>query len=386
LTTRSFKLFDPSGASGRRSSRLHEASFIERPNRFIVRAELDGAVVDAHCPNPGRLLEILVPGTSLLLAEKRRGPERRGKRGPRLPYSLIAARHRGIIIPLASVRANDLAERVILPALFPQAKGLHREVTMGQSRLDFLLETKGCTLIAEKTAMFPDAPTLRGLKHLEELEALADQGLGAGILFVLMNPEAGRFVPNLHTDPAFTRKLISLKGKIWMRAVSIRTGEDGWATLAQPDVPIDLDAATCGDRGVYLLVAEVQRRRVIDVGALGDLPLEPGWHVYVGSGKRNLSARIARHHRKSKKMHWHIDYLLAHVDSGCVTSLPIRSRHELECRLARSVADLAVAFTPGFGCSDCRCTTHLFRFDSDPLQDRRFLDLLLHYRHTVALA
>jgi sugar fermentation stimulation protein A len=291
---------------------------------------------------------------------------------------------------------------------------MRREVPVGKSRLDFVLsfdpqgqssaespedsqklylEVKACTLIAEQTAMFPDAPTLRGLKHLEELEALAaeassqSEGAGSGVLFVLMNPDARRFVPNLHTDPAFTRKLISLKDRIWMRAVSIRTEEDGTARLANPDVPIDLGAASAvvDDRGVYLLVVELKRRCRFPVGTLGEIQFEAAWYVYVGSGKKNLHARIARHHRRRKKMHWHIDYLLARVDPGYVTSLAIRSEHDLECRLARDVAGIAAASTNGFGCSDCSCRSHLFRFDNNPLHSRGFLDLLLHYRHSAAL-
>ena len=112
----------------------------------------------------------------------------------------------------------------------------------------------------------------------------------------------------------------------------------------------------------------------------------PGWYVYAGSGRRNLSARIARHQRRRKKFHWHIDFLLACVEPGDITSLPVRSRHDLECALAREVATLAEEAVPDFGCSDCSCSSHLFRFARDPLADRRFLDLLLHYRHTVAFA
>lgn len=100
----------------------------------------------------------------------------------------------------------------------------------------------------------------------------------------------------------------------------------------------------------------------------------------------NLSSRIARHHRRRKTLHWHIDYLLDRVGSREIVSLPIRSLHRLECPLARDLAALAAGTTPRFGSSDCSCQSHLFRFDSDPLQDRRFLDLLFHYRHTVALA
>ena len=250
--------------------------------------------------------------------------------------------------------------------------------------------------------MFPDAPTLRGVKHLEELEALADQGCPAegrrsgappaegcpaGILFILMDPRARRLVPNLHTDPAFTRKLISLSGKIRMQAVSIRIGEDGSAAVANPDIPIDLAAAAAvqEDSGVYLLIIRLKQRSSLTAGSLGEIRFEPGWYIYAGSGRKNLSARIARHHRRRKKLHWHIDFLLARVPRGNVTSLPIRSRHDLECRLARAVAALAPGSIPGFGCSDCSCPSHLLRFDHNPLMDRRFLDLLLHYRHTVAL-
>ena len=387
---------------------LCEASFIERPNRFVVRGSLDGTIVDAHCPNPGRMLEILLPGTPLLFRRLPEKPDRPGTTKRRLDYSLVAARHRGILIPLASARANDLAEKIVLPLLFPEATAVRREVALGRSRLDFLLEfgeragrgtpapsgserlfleVKACTLIEEGTAMFPDAPTLRGVKHLEELASLADQGLPAGVLFILMNPQARRFVPNLHTDPGFTRKLISLSGKIRLLAVSIRIGEDGLAAVANPDIPIDLAAAAAvqEDSGVYLLILRLRQGTSLTVGSLGEIRFEPGWYIYAGSGRKNLSARIARHRRRRKKLHWHVDFLLDRVPRGDVITLPIRSRRDLECPLARAVAALAAGSTPGFGCSDCSCPSHLLRFDHDPLKDRRFLDLLLHYRHTVAL-
>jgi sugar fermentation stimulation protein A len=380
-----------------RSSAIHEALFLERPNRFVVRVDLHGKIVDAHCPNPGKLLEILVPGNPLLLEERATQPERRGKRSPRLPYALVAARHRGVLVPLRSAGANDLAEKIVLPRLFPNLGKIQREVTLDKSRLDFLLnfdekelflEVKGCTLIEEQTAMFPDAPTLRGLKHLGELEALAGRGRPAGVLFILMSPEVRRFVPNLHTDPAFARKLISLKDKIWMWAVSIRTRESGSAEVANLDVPIELKAASAAlkDSGAYILVLRLKQRCRITPGSLGEISLDSGWYTYVGSGMGNLSSRIARHHRRMKTLHWHIDYLLDRVGSREIISLPVRSLHRLECPLARDLAELAAGVTPRFGCSDCSCPSHLFRFDSNPLQDRRFLDLLFHYRHTVALA
>ena len=96
MTPPSIRLFDSSAG-------IYEASFVERPNRFLVRANLDGAIVDAHCPNPGRLLEIFVPGAALILQKRREDRQNRGNRKPRLKYSLIAARHRGVLVPMASV-------------------------------------------------------------------------------------------------------------------------------------------------------------------------------------------------------------------------------------------------------------------------------------------
>jgi sugar fermentation stimulation protein A len=397
-----------------RSDDIAEGTFVERPNRFVVRADLGGALVDAHCPNPGRLLEIFVPGTPLILKKRGDSPQKRSANQPRLGYTLLAARHRGILVPIPSTWANDLAERIVLPALFPDASTIRREVSLGATRLDFLLqfdprregraptafparelylEVKNCSLIEEGTAMFPDAPTLRGLKHLGTLESLAaegrpEEGPRAGVLFLIMNPRARRFLPNLHTDPAFTRRLIGLQGKIRMHAVSIRVAEDGTAALADPEVPIDLAAAAAvhRDSGAYLLVVKVRQQGRLSVGSLGEIEIAAGWYVYVGSGRRGLNSRIERHHRRRKRLHWHIDHLLARVQTGDVVSLPIRSLHDLECSLARVVAALAVGSIPGFGSSDCPCPSHLFFFDHHPLEDRRFLDLLFHYRHTLALA
>jgi sugar fermentation stimulation protein A len=368
--------------------------------------------VQTYCPNPGRLMEILVAGRKVLL-ERRPGtsPERAGRTpGPscgspdRLPYLLAAARYRDEVIPLNSTRINDIAEQLILPALFPALLGFKREVRVAGSRLDFLLdlssgrrsrlsskklylEAKGCTLTEEGTAMFPDAPTLRGLKHLQALETLADQGREAGILFVLMNPRARRFVPNLHTDPAFARKLISLQDKIWMRAVAIRTGLDGCAAVTDLEVPLDLTAAEAAfeNRGAYLLIIRLRRSRRITPGSLGDMLLPAGFYVYVGSAMGNLEARIARHRRRRKILRWHIDYLLAEMDSRDVRSLVVRSLRRLECSLAEDLARLADGSVARFGSSDCACPSHLFRFVSNPLENQGFLDLLLHYRHTVAI-
>jgi len=92
------------------------------------------------------------------------------------------------------------------------------------------------------------------------------------------------------------------------------------------------------DRGSYLLVLRLSRDRRIGVGQLGELRFRRGSYVYVGSAMQNLSARLARHHRRRKKMHWHIDYLRQVSDD--VVSLPIRSSKREECTVAQALASV----------------------------------------------
>jgi sugar fermentation stimulation protein A len=255
------------------------------------------------------------------------------------------------------------------------------------------LEVKSCTLVEEGTAMFPDAATARGLRHLNELARLARQGERAGILFVVQNPNARRFLPDVHTDPAFSRRLLELRRdpelreQIWIGASSIRTGADGLARLERLHVPFDdAAAARCSeDRGAYLLVLRIEEELRCPVGSLGLLRFDPGHYVYVGSAMGGLSARVARHLRRSKSLHWHIDFLLAQLPRKSIRALPIRSPHRLECSLAREVAALTAGGPPRFGSSDCRCPTHLFHFPDNPLHSEAFLRLLLRFRHDLAL-
>jgi len=110
-------------------------------------------------------------------------------------------------------------------------------------------------------------------------------------------------------------------------------------------------------KGAYLIIAELRPARTIRVGALGRLRLVAGAYVYVGSALGGLERRIARHLRRRKRHHWHIDYLLAHARVIEVVRVPTEVR--VECALARELA-FRLEGVPGFGASDCRCASHLF--------------------------
>jgi sugar fermentation stimulation protein A len=134
------------------------------------------------------------------------------------------------------------------------------------------------------------------------------------------------------------------------------------------------------DRGSYLLVVAVPRARLIPCGALGRLSFRSGYYVYAGSAMGGLAARLARHHRAEKRLRWHIDYLLHDPGARLLQSLPIAGPVRLECPLARELAALAEEAVPRFGCSDCRCPSHLFRFSGDPRKRQAFRRLVASFR------
>ena len=190
---------------------IHKAIFLSRPNRFIAECELRGEKVICHVKNTGRCKELLIPGATVYLDEPR-GAGRRTK------YDLIAVEKLKsdgeiILINMDSQAPNRAVEEFLLAKkLFPNARSIRREFTMGKSRFDFrieeegritFLEVKGVTLENNGIAAFPDAPTERGIKHIEELIRLREEGFGAAVFFVIQMKGVKEFRPNDLTHRAF---------------------------------------------------------------------------------------------------------------------------------------------------------------------------------------
>jgi Uri superfamily endonuclease len=114
-------------------------------------------------------------------------------------------------------------------------------------------------------------------------------------------------------------------------------------------------------RGIYLLLIEVEKEIIARIGALGKIKFVPGFYVYIGSAQNNLEKRISRHLSKNKKKFWHIDYLL---DNNCVHVKEVyvkeNAKKEEECEIAEKFKSMANPLKR-FGCSDCSCTSHLFK-------------------------
>lgn len=218
-----------------------EAHFIDRPNRFIIYADLAGESVKCHCPNTGRMGELLLPGVKLIL-EKSSNPERKTK------YSVVAVYKGDLIVPITSVRANQVASNIIIPKIFDNPD-IRSEVTFGKSRFDFLvddcgertfIEVKSCTLFVGDKAVFPDAPTSRGVKHLNELKDALDEGYKGMVIFVVFNPNSKSFSPNSETDPKFSEKLKSLDGllRVVPYMVGVRSDGSVYLPYGEPILPV----------------------------------------------------------------------------------------------------------------------------------------------------
>ena len=187
------------------------ARFISRPNRFIALVDVNGRTETVHVKNTGRCRELFVPGATVYLAAAE-NPTRK------TPYDLIAVDKvlpdgRTVTVNMDSQAPNAIAaEWLPVSGLFPETATIRREVTYGDSRFDFCiqaadttayLEVKGCTLEQDGVALFPDAPTERGVKHIRELTALAREGCPAYILFIIQMKGIHTFRPNDATHKAF---------------------------------------------------------------------------------------------------------------------------------------------------------------------------------------
>ncbi len=218
-----------------------EAIFRERITRFSALVELEGESEAAHLPNSGRLGELLTFGRRVIVVE-RGGPHRKTR------YDLIMAYFGNKLVSVDARLPNILVYEALLQRhlrQFGDCSFVHREATYGQSRLDFLLggcpscllEVKSVTLVRQGVAMFPDAPTLRGRRHLRTLMEARREGYRAAVLFVIQREDADCFSPNDEADSEFgstLREAAQSQVDVYAHLCAVREDE---VRLAQP-VPI----------------------------------------------------------------------------------------------------------------------------------------------------
>ncbi len=185
-----------------------KATFLERPNRFTVRAQLaNGESVWAHVPNPGRMTGTLAPRCDVWLDGPFAGPRR-------LPYTMVATRVAKTVVGSVTTYANRLFEYLWKAGAFGELRGrsLTAEVAHGRSRFDFevgrtLVEVKSVTLASGGVGLFPDAVTARGARHCRELTELVRNGTPAAVVFMAQRGDVTRIAPAAEIDPTFAAAL-----------------------------------------------------------------------------------------------------------------------------------------------------------------------------------
>jgi len=202
---------------------LIPGEFVWRDTRFTAAVRIDGELTHAHIANSGRLPGLLSPGCRVWLSFTGH-PKRKTK------YDLKLVDKDGELVSIDARLPNPLFEEAVRAGRLQDFKysAINREVKFGKSRIDFLLthgeeefwvETKSVTLVEKGIAKFPDAPTKRGRRHLQELSKLIDQGHRAGVVFVIQRSDIKEFQPNWSIDPEFSQTLeIVASNRVLIRA------------------------------------------------------------------------------------------------------------------------------------------------------------------------
>ena len=212
--------------------------FLHRPNRFIAQVEIDGQTETVHVKNTGRCRELLIPGATVCLEES-------GNPNRKTRFDLIAVEKGDLLINMDAQAPNQVFQEWAESGAFrPELALLRPETTWGKSRFDFywegggkkgFVEVKGVTLEVGGLALFPDAPTERGIKHLEELIACRQEGYEAAVCFVIQMAGMSAFAPNERTHPAFGEALRRARDAgIEVLAYSCRV----WPDRLELDAPV----------------------------------------------------------------------------------------------------------------------------------------------------
>lgn len=359
---------------------LKEAIFLSRKNRFLVECLIKNKVVEAYLPNPGRLFELLYSGVKVYLTEN--------INSEKLKYTVIGVIKDEMPVMLHTHISNKIIKILLEDGLlkeFEDCKVVKEEYKFNNSRFDFLLEkdnkqtaleVKTCTLFYNNIAMFPDAVTNRGVKHLKDLAKV-----NGSIIFLIQSKDIDYFLPEFNVDLEFSKTLLEVKDKICVKAYAVGWNNDfslNLNTVKEVKIPWEVVEKKVVDSGCYLLILKIEDDKKIEVGEKGELFFKKGYYVYVGSGKKNLTKRVVRHRKLIKKRFWHIDYLREH--STYISSLLFRTNKDLECELSKKLKIISNWYIQDFGSSDCYCDGHLFGFHQNPINNKSFIEIVLYYR------
>lgn len=216
--------------------------FKKRINRFVSEVTVDGELQQVHVANTGRLKELLTSGVEVLLSDDYK-PERKTR------YTLRIVKHKGLWVSIDSQLPNKLifdwlSDGTIQNSDHPCV--YKREVKHGDSRFDLycketdqFIEVKGVTLVVDGVAMFPDAPTVRGVKHVNHLKDYVLNGGRGAIYFLVQRSDAFEFTPNDKNDPDFGEAIRSAsRAGVEVRAFKMSITEQAY--IYEGEIPVFL--------------------------------------------------------------------------------------------------------------------------------------------------
>lgn len=289
-------------------SKIRYGYFKSRINRFVVEHSLDspdGPIVRSYIPNPGRLWELFYTNSELVLVKN--------NSSAKYEYSVEAVYKKDQLVYLHTLKNNDMAEYWLRKGSIPEFKNYNvvkREVMSphGKSRFDFLLEKQGeplylevksCSLFQGRMAMFPDAPTERGTRHLKELLELKDMGYNCAVLIIVQSSNTPFFLPEYHTDPSFAEQFYFCKDKLKIAVMGAEIKEDLRFTEnpVEMEIPWDVLKRENKDRGLL-----IQSYHIADeILSNGKVLFKAGYYTYISFVKESLLLQEARARRKKKR-------------------------------------------------------------------------------------
>jgi sugar fermentation stimulation protein A len=366
-----------------------EAYFVERDNRFVMTLQKDKELMKVYVANPGRMEEFLIPGHPFFISRVESG---------KYQYRVVSTKYQESYVLLDTIKINYLTEQLLKNRLIPEldsySASLKREVNVSSSRFDFLLrdsqnkkallEVKSCSLCHNGIAMFPDAPTKRGKRHLDDLNNLVRQGYECFTLYFITHRQARTFVPNGHTDLDYCQTFNRSKN-IQFLAYRVPMNDPISFNLSNREqikrIPIDSQWATTigSDVGSYLLIFSNPRSISLQVGSLGQKRFKKGYYVYCGSALKGIQQRLSHHLKIKKNPHWHIDYITP-KPMTLMKTYRIRRPDPIEEPLAEALVTISDDYIQGFGSSDSKAISHLAYFKKPPHRCRSFIDILLNFQ------
>ena len=360
------------------------ATFITRPNRFVMELKLKNKIIKAYMPNTGRMVEFLHPGNTFYVIKKK---------SPKFNYRVVATKYQQSYVFLDTVKINSVFEKLLHLNLIDELKNLKNieaEKTFGNSRFDFyvttqqnkkvIIEVKSVTLCHNQIAMFPDAATIRGRKHIKELNKLTSQNYKTYIYYLILNKNCHKFYPNFHTDINYCNSFLAAD-KVNYRALQLNFTNPVTINLEKlTDIPIDkkIVKENTVNKGTYILILENNKDFYKQIGALGKIYFQSGYYLYIGSALNSLNTRLRRHSRKNKKTHWHIDYIIP-ANMKILKKIVIRRTDYIEESITKDFIKLTQTIIKGFGSTDSKAPSHLLYFKKNPFKTKQFWKIILNY-------